>query len=67
MTATSTTPTRPLASGSPWLAFYGVPAAADNLRRITVDGSTGLDDWLKVTVHPGSREVLSWTRVPFTP
>ncbi|WP_235502270.1 hypothetical protein [Angustibacter sp. Root456] len=57
----------PLASGSPWLSFYGVAAPADNLRRVTVDGSTGLDDWLKVTVHPDRREVLSWTRVPFAP
>jgi hypothetical protein len=42
---------RPLASGSPWLDFYGVKHAADNLRRVTVDGSDlGEADWLKVTI-----------------
>ena len=30
---------RPLASGSSWLDFYGVRHSADNLRRVTVDGS----------------------------
>jgi len=57
---------RPLASGSSWLGFYGVTTPADNLRRITVDGSTGVDDYLKVTVEPRSADVLTWTRVPFT-
>jgi hypothetical protein len=54
---------RPLASGSPWLDFYGVRGNADNLRRVTVDGSDlGEADWLKVTVQPG-RDVLSFEQV----
>lgn len=59
---------RPLATGSPWLATYGVMGAADNLQRITVDGSDNNVDWLKVTVNrPGAAEPLSWERVPYTP
>ncbi|NUS52738.1 MAG: hypothetical protein HOQ22_17080 [Nocardioidaceae bacterium] len=56
---------RPLAQGSPWLSFYGARGAADNLRRITVDGSDlGEADWLKVSVHPHGSEVLSFEKVP---
>jgi hypothetical protein len=57
---------RPLAAGSPWLAFYGAKGSADNLQRITVDGSTGLDDYLRVTVQPKGSDVLTWTKVHFT-
>jgi hypothetical protein len=54
---------RPLEPGSPWLDFYGVPAAPD-LRRVTIDGSTNATNYLLVTVS-GEDEVLTWTRVPF--
>lgn len=57
---------KPLATGSKWLSFYGVPAPAANLTRVTIDGSTDVDNWLKVTVDPGSKQVLRWTRVPIT-
>lgn len=59
---------RPLASGSRWLTTYGVRGSADNLRRVTVDGSSNNKDWLKVTVNrPGSgAEVLTWQQVPYT-
>lgn len=58
---------KPLASGSPWLTTYGVTGSADNLQRITCDGSSNNKDWLKVTINkPGSANVLSWTRVPYT-
>jgi len=56
----------PLGAGSPWLAFYGVGGPVPNLSRITVDGSTGVNDYLRVTVHDHGRQVLSWERVPFT-
>ena len=57
---------RPLAAGSAWLTTYGVSGSADNLTRITVDGSDHNVDWLKVTVtKPGSDDVLSWERVPY--
>ncbi|MEO7752258.1 MAG: metallophosphoesterase family protein [Terracoccus sp.] len=58
---------QPLAAGSPWLDTYGVTGSADNLRRVTVDGSSNNKDWLKVTINrPGATSVLSWTRVPYT-
>lgn len=57
---------RPLATGSPWLTTYGVAGSADNLRRVTVDGSANNQDWLEVTINrPGAADVLSWERVPY--
>jgi len=57
---------QPLAAGSPWLAFYGVSGAADNLTRITVDGEALATNYLKVTVNrPGAADVLSWERVAY--
>jgi hypothetical protein len=57
---------KPLADGSKWLSFYDVKTTAPNLSRITIDGSNNATNWLKVTVDPGSKQVLRWTRVPFT-
>ena len=58
---------RPLATGSPWLTTYDVHGTADNLARITVDGSSNNKDWLKVSLNkPGSASLLRWTRVPYT-
>jgi len=57
---------RPLATGSRWLAYYGLAAAADNLTRITVDGEALATSYLKVTVNrPGAAQVLSWERIPY--
>ena len=56
----------PLGTGSRWLSFYGVDQPVDNLARITVDGSTGVNDYLRVTVQPHGDDVLTWQRVPFT-
>ena len=56
---------KPLASGSKWLSFYGVTGSANNLTRVTVDGSSNNKDWLKVSVVD-SPEVLTWERVPYT-
>jgi hypothetical protein len=36
-----------------------------NLTRVTVDGSTGVHDYLRVTVHAHGLQVLTWQRVPF--
>ena len=60
---------RPLAAGSAWLttyAPYGVHGSADNLTRVTVDGSGNNVDWLKVTVHDHGPQLLTWERVPYT-
>lgn len=57
---------KPLAATSAWTKFYGVTAPVDNLSRITVDGSTGDNDYLRVTIDSRNPAVLSWTRVPFS-
>jgi hypothetical protein len=55
---------RPLAAGSPWLTTHGVSGSADNLTRVTVDGSSNNKDYLRVTINkPGSADLLSWVRV----
>ncbi|MDX6237528.1 MAG: hypothetical protein QOG10_2343, partial [Kribbellaceae bacterium] len=56
---------QPLAAGSKWLSFYGVTKPVSNLSRVTVDGSTGVNNYLRVTIDPSSSNVLNWTRVPF--
>jgi hypothetical protein len=56
----------PLAAGSPWLSFYGVTQPVPNLARVTVDGSTAVNNYLRVTVNQRGPQVLTWTRVPFT-
>jgi hypothetical protein len=55
----------PLGAGSSWLTFYGVDRPVSNLSRITVDGSTEVDNYLRVTVHEHGRQVLTWEKVPF--
>lgn len=56
---------QPLAAGSRWLALYGIERPVPNLTRITVDGDTGVDNYLRVTVHPHGPQVLTWIKVPF--
>ena len=47
--------------------FYGVTGSADNLTRVTVDGSDNNKDWLKVTANKaGPSGVLSFERIAFT-
>ncbi len=58
---------KPLAAGSSWLSFYGVTTAAPNLTRVTMDGSTGVNDWLRVSVNEDDPNVISVTQVPFAP
>jgi len=57
---------KPLAEGSTWLSFYGVDRAVPNLSRVTVDGSTGATNYLRVTIDAKNPDVMSWVRVPFT-
>jgi Calcineurin-like phosphoesterase len=56
----------PLAEGSKWLPIYGIDRPVPNLSRVTVDGSTNIDNYLRVTVHKHGPQVLTWTRVPLT-
>jgi hypothetical protein len=57
----------PLAADSRWLSFYGVRRPLSNLTRITVEGSTGVDEWLKVTVDETVPAGFTYERVPFAP
>lgn len=36
-----------------------------NLTRVTIEGSTGVDDWLTVTIQPRGARVLTFEWVPF--
>ncbi len=59
---------QPLAEGSPWLDIYGQPAA-DDLQRITVDGSANATNYVRFTVAGNNSDggnVLSWEKVPFS-
>lgn len=56
----------PLAEGSKWLQFYGIDRPVPNVSRVTVDGETAADNYVRVTVHGHGPQVLTWTRVPFT-
>lgn len=58
---------RPLATGSDWLTTYDVTGTADNLTRVTVDGSSNNTDYLRVSVNPRhDGDLLSWERVAYT-
>jgi hypothetical protein len=54
---------KPLASGSSWVSYYGVPKPAPNLTRVVVQAGT--TEWLRVTVVSTSA-VLQTQRVPFS-
>jgi hypothetical protein len=54
----------PLADAASWnTRMYGVPYAVPNLKRVTVDGSSNANNWLKLHVDPSSAGVFSWARV----
>ena len=59
---------QPLAEGSPWLDIYGQPAA-DDLQRITVDGSANATNYVRFTVAGNGADgadILGWEKVPFS-
>ena len=59
---------QPLGDGSPWLQVYDQDAA-DDLQRITVDGSANATNYVKFTVAANSDatgDVLRWEKVPYT-
>jgi hypothetical protein len=58
----------PLAEGSPWLAVYGQDSA-DDLQRITVDGSNNATNYVRFTVAGNGAkgaDILSWEKVAFS-
>ncbi|QHK20532.1 hypothetical protein GU243_13220 [Pseudarthrobacter psychrotolerans] len=59
---------QPLAEGSPWLRVYG-QTAADDLQRITVDGSNNATNYVRFTVAGNGAkgaDILTWEKVPFS-
>jgi hypothetical protein len=59
---------QPLAAGSPWLEIYG-QEPADDLQRITVDGSANATNYVRFSVAGNSADggdVLRWEKVPFS-
>jgi Calcineurin-like phosphoesterase len=59
---------QPLAEGSPWLEIYG-QQPADDLQRVTVDGSANATNYVKFTVAANSTDgpgTLTWEKVPFS-
>lgn len=48
------------------MTFYGVIQPLNNLTRVTVDGSSNTNDYLRVTGNRHGPQVLSWTKVAFT-
>jgi hypothetical protein len=55
---------KPLTSPT-WRSYYGIGAAVPNLSRVTIEGGSGVDEWVKVTVITGSA-VLQVSRVHFS-
>lgn len=55
----------PLATGSRWLDFYGISGAADNLTRITTDGSVNNTNWIRMNINR-TGEPLSFVQVPYS-
>jgi hypothetical protein len=47
-------------------AIHGTQAVP-NLTRITVEGSTAADEWLRLTIDPRTADVFSWQRVVYLP
>lgn len=51
-------------TNSKWLSFYGISGAASNLTRVTVEGETNVDEYVRVNVV-STPEVLQIQRVVF--
>lgn len=59
---------RPLADPASATGRIHNTPAVPNLTRITVQGATNAPgEWLKLVVDPRSREVFSWSNVPYCP
>ncbi len=57
---------QPLAASSSWWGFYGITAPVPNLTRVTVQGSTAVNEWLKVSVDKRSPAVLNIQHIAFS-
>ena len=47
-------------------SIYGVTTPVPNLTRITVDGSSAANDYLRLHIDANSPDVFSWERVPYS-
>ena len=50
---------------SKWKSFYGLSGSVANLSRVTIEGASSVNEWVRVNVVSGS-EVLQIQRVAFT-
>ncbi|QDY91128.1 hypothetical protein E7Y32_13615 [Arthrobacter sp. UKPF54-2] len=50
---------------SKWKSFYGLSGSVSNLSRVTIEGASSVNEWVRVNVVSGP-EVLQIQRVPFT-
>ncbi len=58
---------QPLADPSSATGLIHGTQAVPNLTRLTVEGSTLADEWVKLTVDPRSPGVFSWERIVYLP
>jgi hypothetical protein len=58
---------QPLADPNSATGLIHGTQAVPNLTRLTVEGSTAADEWLKLTIDPRSKDVFSWERVQYLP
>src|SRR5262249_52337402 len=57
----------PLADpSSPTGMIHGTQAVS-NLTRITVEGSTAANEWLRLKIDPENADLFSWTRIQYLP
>jgi hypothetical protein len=52
----------PLSTTSRWPSFYSVPPA-ENLTRVTFNGTSFQASYLKVLIRPASTPAMTWTQV----
>ncbi|HYJ92638.1 MAG TPA: hypothetical protein VEV84_15115 [Pyrinomonadaceae bacterium] len=58
---------QPLADPSSATGVIHGTQAVSNLTRITVEGSTAANEWLKLTVDPRTAGIFSWERIQYLP
>jgi hypothetical protein len=57
----------PLADPTTATALIHHTQAVPNLTRITVEGSTAADEWLRLSIDPRSPDLFSWERIQYLP
>src|SRR5258706_4970078 len=57
----------PLANPASATGLIHATQAVPNLTRLTVEGSTAADEWIKLTIDPRSADIFSWERIQYLP